>query len=330
MRRKRAQWIRRIHSFSGIPVLVVGDLMVDHYIWGQVERISPEAPVPVVEVTRDSLHPGGAANVGANIQGLGGVPRLVGVVGKDEAGTWLARTLQERGMDGGGLVEDPSRPTTRKTRVIAHQQHVVRFDWERKAPLDSSVEGELLRRIHVQIQGVRAVVVSDYAKGVITPRVFQQLAQWAQERGIPLVVDPKQFPFSCYRGATLITPNLSEAARATGRDLSQETGVAAAGREILEQVGAQAVLITRGEAGMTLVVRDGDPVHVPAVAREVFDVTGAGDTVVGTLALALAAGASLEEATWLANYAAGVVVGHVGTAAVQASELIQALRDHAP
>jgi D-glycero-beta-D-manno-heptose-7-phosphate kinase len=316
---------RTLASLPGKRVLVVGDVILDEYVWGEVKRISPEAPVPVVDIRSQSHVPGGAGNAAANVVSLGGTALLGGVVGEDAAADSLAEALRRGGVDAGGLVREPGRRTTTKTRVIAHSQHVVRFDREHKAALSAAAEEALLRWADRHLREADACVLSDYAKGVVTERVAAHVLAGARRAGKPVVVDPKAADYARYRGATVLKPNLAEAERFLGREVAGADGLDEAGRRLAGLLDGTAVLITRGAEGMSLFRRGAGPLHVPAVARHVFDVTGAGDTVVSTLALVLAAGAPLEQAVCLANLAAGVAVGKVGTATVTPAELREAV-----
>jgi D-beta-D-heptose 7-phosphate kinase/D-beta-D-heptose 1-phosphate adenosyltransferase len=305
-------------------VVVFGDVMLDEFVWGDVTRISPEAPVPVVDVRRESIRLGGAANVVANLVALGARASLVGVTGSDAAGERLRARLDEDcgARSDARLVADASRPTTTKTRIIAHNQLVVRADRERRAAVATEIEDQLIENLSASLEGASALVVSDYDKGAVTPRVLAEVLRVARSRAIPALVDPKPRNFDSYRPATLVTPNHHEALRLTNSEDDTDEGVARAAREIRERLGCESVLITRGERGMMLLEGDGSPVYVETTAREVYDVTGAGDTVIATLAAALASNASLTEAAALANHAAGVVVGKLGTATASAEELL--------
>ena len=316
---------RHVERFSQAGVLVVGDLILDHYVWGKVSRISPEAPVPVVHVHSESLQLGGAANVYNNILSLGGKADLCGVVGADEGGRCLLKELGVRRHGRGGVVIDQDRPTTRKTRVIAHNQQVVRYDVERRTELKEPIQRRILRYVESRLREISCLVVSDYAKGVITAPLMAELIRLAALRRVPVIVDPKVEHFSYYKGATVVTPNHLEATQAAGLHGEDDQSIMEAGELIRQRLGCQSVLITRGEKGMTLFEPDGACLHIPTVARQVYDVTGAGDTVVGTLALALATGASIGDGAVLANHAAGIVVGVVGTATVTATQLSEAL-----
>lgn len=316
---------RYIAKFPSVGVLVVGDLILDHYIWGKVTRISPEAPVPVVHVTAESLKLGGAANVYNNIVSLGGRADLCGIVGDDDSGRELLKQLDATGRGRGGIIIDPHRPTTRKTRVIAHNQQIVRVDVEKRTEISVTHQRRILRYIESRLPDVSCLVVSDYAKGVVTASLMAELTRLATGQGIPIIVDPKVEHFSYYKGVSVVTPNHFEALQAAGVQGEDTEAVIQAGRIIQQRLGCEYVLITRGEEGMSLFEANGSHWHIPTVARQVYDVTGAGDTAVGTLALAIASGAPIRDGAILANQAAGLVVGLVGTATVTAQQLTEAL-----
>ena len=303
-------------------IVVLGDVMLDEFIWGDVVRISPEAPVPVVNIQRESTRLGGAANVLANIAALGPGARVIGVVGDDAAAQKLSVAVDEQGpRTKHSLIVDAERPTTIKIRIIARHQMVVRADREHRGHVNGSVESAIIATVKDAIGNADALIVSDYDKGVVTRRVLQETLSVAYER-IPVLIDPKIRNFDFYRPATLVTPNHHEALRLTSSEEDTDEGLQVAAREIRARISCDAVLITRGERGMMLVEGDQPPVCVETAAREVFDVTGAGDTVIATLATAMAAGASMKEAAVLANHAAGIVVGKIGTATATAEELI--------
>jgi D-glycero-beta-D-manno-heptose-7-phosphate kinase len=307
-----------VSRFTGLPILVVGDVMVDRFIVGRVTRISPEAPVPVVQAHGEHSRLGGAANVAHNIAVLGGRPALVGVAGTDPACERLLEQLDAAGIAADGLVRDPHRPTTEKVRVVTERnQQVVRIDYERDGDVAGDIERAVVERVAALGAGPKALLVSDYLKGSITRRVVETLLTL----GAPLLVDPKIPHLACYAGATLVTPNTHEAEVATHMRIRNEDEARAAGREFRYRAQCAAALITRGEHGMWL-SEDGSELAIPSMAREVADVTGAGDTVVATLALAIAAGATLVEAAILANHAAGIVVGKFGPATVTPEELL--------
>ena len=315
-----------VERFPGRRVLVVGDLMLDEFIFGHVSRISPEAPVPVVEVSRRSYVPGGAANTAANVAALGASVSLAGLVGTDGNAAEVRRLLAAMGVDGTPVVGDPARPTTTKTRILAGTQQVVRIDQETPAAMSAKVEALLLAAVRAALPGVQACVLSDYGKGVVTPSFAARLIELTTAAGVPTVVDPKGVDYAKYRGATVVKPNQLEAGKVLNRDLRTSADVDAAGRDLLTLLGpATAVLVTRGPQGMSLFTPGGATVHVPTLAREVYDVTGAGDTVAAAMAVTLAVGGTLEQACRLATAAAAVVVGKVGTATCSWEELRGAL-----
>jgi len=315
-----------LRKMRGRRVLVLGDVMLDEFIWGRVGRISPEAPVPVVQVTSESFHLGGAGNVAANVRSLGGAPALAGVIGRDDAGRRIEESLGDAGIASCLETSETGRPTTVKTRVIAHSQQVVRTDREEASDLPARTERALVEAVRRELPSAEVLVVSDYQKGAVTAALLRQVLPLARRRRVPVLVDPKLRHFRLYRGVTLVTPNQIEAEQATGVRLEDEDDLVAAGRRILSLLACRAALVTRGEHGMSLFERGERPVHVPAAAREVFDVTGAGDSVIATMALAIAAGGTLPQAAVLANCAAGVVVGKVGTAQATPDEVLAALR----
>jgi len=303
-------------------VLVLGDVMLDEFVWGDVTRISPEGPVPVVDVRRESAHLGGAANVLANLIALGADGRVVGVVGHDYAGERLREELRQLQASGDvGVIVDESRRSTTKTRIVAHSQLVVRADRESRSPVSSQVEGEIIDQLKEGLAEAHAFVVSDYDKGVVTPAILREILPFAYER-VPVLIDPKLRNFNSYRPATLVTPNHLEALRMSDTEDHSDDGSHDAARIIQQKLGCDAVLITRGDRGMMLLEAGRQPVYVETAAREVYDVTGAGDTVIAALAAALACGATMLEAAALANHAAGIVVGKVGTATATADELL--------
>jgi D-glycero-beta-D-manno-heptose-7-phosphate kinase len=317
-----------VARFSGLRVLVAGDVMLDRFIVGRVSRISPEAPVPVVQFQREHLRLGGAANVAHNIAALGGRVSLVALVGRDAAADRLREQLRAAGIAGDGLIEDASRPTTEKVRIVTERnQQVARIDYERDEDASGAAEREVVDRVARFGREAGTLLVSDYLKGVITRPAVESMLRVAAASGAPLIVDPKIPHLACYRGATLVTPNHHEAETATHRRIRTDEDASGAAREFRLRAECGAVLITRGEHGMWLSDADTDGA-IPAVAREVSDVTGAGDTVAATLALALAAHATLAEAAVLANQAAGIVVGKFGPATLTREELLSAFASH--
>ena len=317
-----------IQRFEQSRIVAFGDVMLDEYLWGQVRRISPEAPVPIVEEQNRSSVPGGAANVAVNTAALGAKVTFGGVVGDDAPGQALREMLTRRGIDTSGLRVDPQRPTTAKTRIIAHNQQIVRIDREDSRRLSASLERELLDWFRESLQAADLCILSDYAKGVFSPHLTSQAITLARELERPVIVDPKGRDFRRYRGANLISPNLSEAQNALEYALSMSPSaspdhVFALGAGLLEILPGSSVVITRGQAGVAL-FRDGRiPLCIPSVARQVFDVTGAGDTLIATLGVALSVACPLELALALANSAAGLVVGKIGTSYVTGSELAE-------
>ena len=317
-----------VRKFRGKRILVIGDLMLDRFVWGSVSRISPEAPVPVVEVRKETTCLGGAANVAANIRALGGIPIPVGIIGDDFEGRLLRHEFRILGSPVAGLVADRSRATSVKTRIIAHHQQVCRTDREDRTPTSPAVHRRVVSRFRKMLQSCAAVVVSDYAKGLISPLLLKEILPMARASGKIVCVDPKLKDLGLYRPATVITPNTLEAERASGVTISNRRDLLRAGRKILRSLRVDYLLITRGEEGMALFQGASGVTHIPTVAREVFDVTGAGDTVISTLTLGLVAGLPILQAAVLANIAAGIVVGKLGTATVTPGELTDRLRLH--
>ena len=314
-----------VNAMSGVRALVVGDVMVDQFIIGRVSRISPEAPVPVVDHERDEYRAGGAANVALNVRSLGGAVDLVGLIGVDSNGDRLRDLLHAADIHPSGLISDDKRRTTTKVRIVTtRNQQVARVDYETEEPAAGSLEQALNEQIASRADGAAVIIVSDYLKGIVTRRIMATTVAKAQELGVPVLVDPKIPHLDFYAGATLVTPNHHEAEAATHLRIRSDEDAHRAAQLFRERARCDGVLITRGEHGMWLAA-DGAEGHLPATAREVADVTGAGDTVVATLALAIAAGATAAEAAQIANAAAGVVVGKFGPAVVTPRELLTAL-----
>jgi len=322
---------RLIDQFSNVKILVIGDWILDEFVWGTVERISPEAPVPVVNVVRESFVPGGALNVANNIRTLRGLVYPCGLVGRDLMGRMLVKTMRKEGIDTTGAIYDQTRPTTLKTRVIAHSQQVVRFDRENNQELG----GELLKKVSAYIDKViskvDAVIIEDYGKGMITPGLLTYVLKKAKAFKKPVLVDPKEKNFNYYEGVTVITPNRKEALSACGllKD-GPIPDIHEVGKMLIKRFACQAVLITLGEEGMMLFEKSGATTKIPTAAREVFDVSGAGDTVIAVFTMALAAGANMKEAALISNKAAGIVVGKLGTATVTPQELKQSISERLP
>ena len=320
-----------IQAFRQKNILIIGDIILDRYIFGKVSRISPEAPVPVVDVARESFLLGGAANVANNIIALGGKVTVAGVVGKDRAGDVTRELLAASGISSEGIIED-SRPTTVKSRVIAHNQQVVRFDREDRRKLEGKSLEIFLKYIKGVLPQFDAVIISDYQKGVVTAALVKAVVKFAKQKRTFVAVDPKVGHFHLYKNVSIITPNLMEASQGSGIEIKDERSLLRAGKTLLSRISCSSVLITRGEEGMSLFERDSAKgikvTHIPTVAVKVFDVTGAGDTVIAAFTLAHAAGASLRDSAIISNHAAGIVVGEVGTAVATPETLIQSLADH--
>jgi len=314
-----------LNAFPGKTILIVGDIMLDEFIWGKVGRISPEAPVPVVEVLEETYRLGGSANVAANIRALDGTPIPIGVVGSDAASERIQQLLRTDRIETQGLVRT-DRQTTLKTRIIekAHKQQVVRTDRETRKPLRADDNREIAGLFLRYLPHAAAIVVSDYDKGVVNRDLLSKILPEARDAGVPVYLDPKVHHADYYQPITLITPNHREAELLTGTNIDNEAALEDAGKKLLERFACEYALITRGEQGMSLFSTSSAnrSQHLPTFAREVFDVTGAGDTVIATLSLARAGGATMEEAAVLANHAAGIVVGKVGTATVSRFELL--------
>lgn len=314
---------RLLNSFGGKRIAVVGDLMLDRYFWGSVSRISPEAPVPIVEVVEESTRLGGAANVVSNIASLGGIPVPVGVVGADTNGQVLAHAIGALGFPVDGIVEDGSRPTTVKTRVIADGQHVVRVDQEVKQDIDASIGAKIMAYLESDISVLDGIILQDYNKGVLTASLITDVLTLARKHGKILTVDPKFNNFFAYKNATVFKPNRKETEEALGIRMRTEEDMRGAGKRLLEELHAENVLLTLGERGMALFESAGDVSFVPTKARHVADVSGAGDTVIAALTVALAAGASTKQAAILANFAGGIVCAEVGIVPIEQKVLLQ-------
>jgi D-beta-D-heptose 7-phosphate kinase/D-beta-D-heptose 1-phosphate adenosyltransferase len=316
-----------LQGASRVTILSLGDIMLDRFVSGVVERISPEAPIPVLAIDRETVMPGGVGNVVSNIRALGGGTGVIAVVGDDREADTLSGLLAP--AEDVSFVRDPGRPTAVKTRFIAGGQQLLRADFERRRPLDPEIEEQVLRVLEIRLPLADALVLSDYGKGVLTRRVLEAAISGGRASGIPVIVDPKGSDYGRYRGAAVVTPNLKELAEAAGYAGKGDAEIEDSARGVLARSGIGAMIVTRGPEGLSVVPTDGAAVHVRAQAREVFDVSGAGDTVVATLALSLATGADLPTAARLANLAASIVVGKVGTASVTAEELRGAADDDA-
>ena len=313
------------NKFRNTGILVIGDLMVDRYIWGKVRRISPEAPVPVVEVTSEDLLLGGAANVAHNILSLGGRVYVAGTVGTDYMGKILIDRFRESGIGTDGIVIDKDRPTTVKTRVIAHSQQVVRFDKEMKSDISHATLSLIVDYVKTCLPEIKGIIISDYSKGLITRSLIKRILDLTDSKKI-VSVDPKIGHFNFYNGVSLITPNVNEASFGSGIDIVDEKTLISAGKTLLKKLRCKAVILTRGDEGMSLFEKSGKVTHIPTCAREVYDVSGAGDTVIAAITLSHSAGATLREAAIIGNHAAGVVVGKVGTAVATQEEILESMK----
>jgi len=318
--------LNQIDKFPQAKVVVIGDIMIDHFIWGSVNRISPEAPVPVVRVTRESFHLGGAANVVHNIHTLGGKVYLAGIIGDDEMGKKIINGLRSLKINTQGVILVPGRPTTVKTRIIAHNQQVVRFDREETSSLNSEVQKQIISFCKKVFSEIQAVILSDYDKGLLSSELVEEIIFLGKKNKKIIIVDPKVENINNYKEVTIITPNQKEASEATGIKILTDDDASRAAILLQKKVNCESVLITRGEQGMTLLEKDGSLAHIPTLATEVYDVTGAGDTVVSVLALALANGALPRVAALIANYAAGIVIKKIGTASAEKEELKKAIQ----
>jgi D-glycero-beta-D-manno-heptose-7-phosphate kinase len=321
----RESLIRGVDRLASARALVIGDIILDVYVWGDVTRISPEAPVPVVEVREETRALGGAANVVHNMVTLGARPLVCGVVGKDREGKEIVGRLKSLGLSTEGVLFDASRPTTVKTRVVARSQQVIRFDQESREALSARSVNKFLRFVEHTIPELDVVVVSDYGKGMLTGPLMKGIMGMAKKADVPVAVDPRVSHAAHYRGVDVMTPNHHEAGMLCGFEITDDHSLMRAGHLLLETFGCRLVLITRGKDGMSLFETGGQAYHIPTVARKVFDVTGAGDTVIATFSLGLAAALDPKAAAVIANVAAGIVVGEVGTSAIRAENLKTAI-----
>ena len=317
-----------IGRFPETNILVIGDIILDEYIWGDVSRISPEAPVPVVAVKEETKMLGGAANVINNICSLGGKSVLCGVIGEDETGREVVEKLKSLGQTTNGIISEKDRRTSIKTRVVAHNQQVVRFDKESRKEIGPDSVKRILGFIREVMESLDAVIVADYGKGVISGELLSEIRKLLKKSNIILSVDPKTENFRYYESIDLMTPNHHEAGAFCRVEIVNEETLIQAGTQIIQELNCGSVLITQGKDGMTLFEKGGDISHIPTVARQVFDVTGAGDTVISTLCLGLASGMDLKSAALISNFAAGIVVGEVGTSTVSSEALIKVLNSH--
>lgn len=311
------------NNFTGRKIAVVGDMMLDCYFWGDVKRVSPEAPVPVVEVEDEFFRFGGAANVALNVLKLGGVPLPVGVIGKDNDGETFTLLLNEANMISEGIIKDDSRPTTAKTRVIAGKQHVVRIDKESKQNISEEAEKKLFDYLSANVGQLDGIILQDYNKGVLTPTLIRNIIALANSKKILITVDPKFNNFFEYKDVTVIKPNKKEAEDILGMKIKSKKDITEAGKMILDRLNAENVLMTLGAEGIVVFEKNKPEKHMPTQARKIADVSGAGDTVIATLTMALSAGANIVEASCLANYAAGIVCEEVGIAPIGIEKLFE-------
>jgi D-beta-D-heptose 7-phosphate kinase/D-beta-D-heptose 1-phosphate adenosyltransferase len=327
----RSQSFKRLRgvvsSFTGKKILVIGDLILDEFVWGRVSRISPEAPVPVVWVKNESFMPGGASNVANNINSLGGKAYIAGVVGGDGRAGILKGELEHRGVNVDGVFTDPHRPTILKTRVIAHQQQVVRIDKEKTDPVKDGTVKKIAGFVGDVIDDMDGIVIEDYGKGLITPALLDRVVPLAKKKKKVITIDPKEEHFSYYKGVTVLTPNEREASRAAGFAIKDKATLRKAGFELLKKLKVRIVLITMGEDGMMVFEEHKSPKKIATIAQEVFDVSGAGDTVAASFTLSLISGANSIQAAHVANCAAGIVVGKVGIAVVTQDEVIGRIKE---
>ncbi len=315
-----------LEQFKNKNILVIGDIMLDKYIWGNVSRISPEAPVQVVRVEKESYAPGGAANVANNVAALQGITSMIGIVGNDSAKERMMEELKSRKINTDGILQDQHRPTIQKVRVIGKGQQLLRFDYEKKSYLEKDIEKKILDFVTKRIENIDAIIISDYAKGIITQNLAEQLIRLVNEKNKIIIIDPKPEHKNFYKNATLITPNNKEACEMIDIEEGNSDDIIKAGKKLLEDLNTS-LIITKGEKGMSIFEKNAEVTNIPTKAKEVYDIIGAGDTVVATLALALASNASLKEAATLANHAAGITVGKIGTSTVTVDEIKKSIED---
>lgn len=319
--KKRLDELNR--NFDGKRIAVIGDMMLDGYYWGDVKRISPEAPVPVLEVEEEFFRFGGAANVALNILTLGGIPVPIGVIGYDNYGTIFTSLLKEKNIQDDGIIIDEERPTTTKTRVIANSQHVVRIDKESKVYINGEIEQKIITYLESVLDKIDGIILQDYNKGILTPSLITEIISQANKKNILITVDPKFDNFFEYKNVTVFKPNRKETEAVLGTRIQTDSDISSAGNELLKKLESEYVLLTLGEGGLAVFEKSGKENRMPTKARKVADVSGAGDTVISTLTLGLAAGANIYEAAFLANYAAGVVCGEVGIVPIEKEKLFE-------
>ncbi len=319
---------RILASFQEKKIAVIGDVMLDHYLWGKVERISPEAPVPVVDVETEEYRLGGAANVVYNLKALGAIPFPIGITGNDIYAEQIYAILQELEIESEALFKDTSRPTTRKSRIIAHHQQVVRIDYESRADCAEELEDKIIDNFRKSLSDLDGVIVQDYNKGLLTPRIIKEVIKIASVAGIPVAVDPKFKNFFNYRNTAIFKPNISELQKNTGLPIETAEDLDKAARVIMTKLDPEYLVITRGEKGLVIYTRKGKRYDIPTFAQEVFDVSGAGDTVISTLTLGLCSGVDIEKAAEIANHSAGAVCGKVGIQPAYRQDIIRSYKTY--
>ncbi len=317
--------IKTIERFNSVKILVLGDLMVDHYVFGETTRISPEAPVPVVDVISETFKLGGSANVANNILSLGGTVFPTGIVGADKNGSWLINEFKTHGGDVSGIIVDNNRPTTTKMRILVGHHQLLRVDYESREAVDSAYANQILNYIRNNINDIDCIVISDYDKGLITKNIIEALVNLKQEKGTKIIVDPKIEHFLDYKGVSIIKTNINNARKVLKMKVKGETGIRRIASKLLAEFECDTVIITLGKDGLSLLKEDGQYVHIPALARAVYDITGAGDTVTAALALSTSTNASIVESALISNVAAAIKVGKVGTSIVTQDELVSKL-----
>ncbi|MBK8945556.1 MAG: D-glycero-beta-D-manno-heptose-7-phosphate kinase [Ignavibacteriae bacterium] len=315
------------NMFGNHKVAVIGDMMLDGYFWGDVSRVSPEAPVPVVEIENEFFRFGGAANVALNIKTLGGIALPIGIIGDDTDSEIFLKLLQKENINSSGIFKDNTRPTTTKTRVIAGKQHVVRIDKESKNFLNDNLQKNIIEFLYQHINSISAIILQDYNKGVLTENLIKKIIQLANENNKIVTVDPKFINFKNFQNVTLFKPNRKETEDILGMRINSDKEISQAGNKLLEMLKAKYVLITLGEKGIALFENGKDEIRIPTKARKVADVSGAGDTVISTLSLALASGVSIIEAAYIANFAAGIVCEEIGIVPIEKSKLFNIMRE---
>ena len=324
---KQTTLLQNLTQCKDKKILVIGDIMLDEYHWCKVGRISPEAPVPVCTVERTTLVPGGAANVANNIKALGSDPKLFGVLGVDSSGDKLRAEFKKRDICDKTILKDVGKPTILKSRIVANQQHVVRVDRESSEPISIKKRRELLSLLQDHLKDTTVLLLSDYLKGTLPDPFTQKVIATAKEKQVKVVADPKGSDYRKYRGAFVLTPNFSEFQAAVKKTLNTEKEILKEGLKLIKKLDLQALLVTRSEKGMSVITKDGEKTDIPTVAKEVYDITGAGDTVIAMVSVGLASGLSIVEASYLANHAAGVVVGKVGTSTTSIAEIETVIRN---